>query len=178
MPFSLPFWVPKRKWGMGAKPRIHRHRNQKKKAKNSQVPDFFDSLNPRLKGEEFRCVEKFGGCWFFAFLFWFLSWCIRGVAPYPTSFLDPKKEAKKEFAAAPLQSVEKVRCLLSFFGFRLGVFGACPHSPLPFWCPKRKRKKHQRLRRLLLFCLKLWFFDSLRQLRRFLNFLFNGFSTN
>ena len=29
--------------------------------------------------------------------------------------------------------------------------GLCPRSPLPFWIPKRKRKKNMRLRRLLFF---------------------------
>ena len=50
--------------------------------------------------------------------------------------------------------VGKVRQLLLVcffvFGFCVGVFGALPRTPLPFWCPKRKRKKNWRLHRFRL----------------------------
>ncbi len=38
--------------------------------------------------------------------------------------------------------------LLHYYVF---VFGALPRTPLPFWCPKRKRKRQVRLRRYLFF---------------------------
>ena len=37
MPFSLPFWAPKRKWGTGAKPRIHCIKIKKNKAKKNKA---------------------------------------------------------------------------------------------------------------------------------------------
>ena len=58
MPFSLPFWAPKRKWGTGAKPRIHQDGNQKKIAnielfrqtEAAKPPMFFRFLFGHQKG--------------------------------------------------------------------------------------------------------------------------------
>ena len=43
---------------------------------------------------------------------------------------------------------------LFFRLFMLVYPGRCPRSPLPFCCPKRKRKRNMRLRRFAVF----WFF--------------------
>ena len=60
-------------------------------------------------------VGVFGAVTFAVFLLCFFG-CYLGVfgalPPFPTSFLDPKKEAKKEYAAAPLL----------FFGFLFFLF--------------------------------------------------------
>ena len=110
----------------------------------------------------FALSEKSGACRFFAFYFWFLSWCIRGVALVSHFFFGFQKGSEKESEILPLWTVGKVRSLplfcFLFLVFVLVYSGRCPRSPLPFWCPKRKRKRHRRLRRLFFLCFSLFFF--------------------
>ena len=91
------------------------------------------------------------------------------LPPFSTSFLVPKKEAKKEIKRlSPLLSVEKVRQLLLtcflVFDFYVGLFGALPPFPTSFLVPKKEAKKASAAAPLSVFCLKLGFFDRLKRL--------------
>ena len=105
-----------------AKPSTHRHKTQKQAQIFSNQPPIFtkqiggyfhlclyrhtsllNAKSPSSKTGGIQSVEKVrNSAVFFFFIFNFYVGVFGALPPFPTSFLDPKKEAKKESAAAPL----------------------------------------------------------------------------
>ena len=111
LPFSLPFWIPKRRWGTGN-------------------PGYTD-----IKRKTIRFVYKKPTCK-----------AVSLQVGCKSVYLNYYNAVYKLYYCLLKNSAVAAFCFL--FLISASVYsGRCPRSPLPFWCPKRKRKKHRRLRR-------------------------------